>query len=222
MKKNMEDEQKRDKPISKTVISRLPRYYRFLGMIEAEGVSKTSSSDLARRMGLTASQIRQDLNCFGGFGQQGYGYNVSELKKDIGDILGINNNYSCVLFGAGNIGMAISQHLNFSALGFKLTAIFDINKNLIGKKIYGVEIHDVSEYESLKEKLNPKAAILCTPDEVGFETTKLLYDSGVRYFWNFSHYNINKDFEDAIVENVHLNDSLMTLCYAITNDDKID
>ncbi len=170
-------------------------------------------------MGLTASQIRQDFNHFGGFGQQGYGYNVEQLRKSIGKIIGIENSYKIILVGAGNLGKAVAQHLNFTKRGFELIGIFDSNEALAGKKIAG---HEVIAFDNLDEfcKNNaPKAAILCVPSLAGKKVTEKLWECGITSFWNFSHYNINEDFPEAIVENVHLNDSLMTLCYNITDSE---
>ncbi len=206
-----------DHQIPKTVIARLPRYYRFLGMLLDEGFERISSGELSQRMGLTASQIRQDLNHFGGFGQQGYGYNVEQLRQSIGEIIGISNNYKVILVGAGNLGKAIAQHLNFQKRGFELIGIFDSNKNLEGKKINDFEITHFDKIYDFCEKHNPTTAILCIPTDAGKAVTKVLYDCGIRSYWNFSHYSITDDYPDAVTENVHLNDSLMTLCFNITN-----
>ncbi len=206
-----------DHQIPKTVIARLPRYYRFLGMLLEEGFERISSGELSQRMGLTASQIRQDLNHFGGFGQQGYGYNVEQLRKSIGEIIGISNNYKVILVGAGNLGKAIAQHLNFQKRGFELIGIFDSNKNLEGKKINDFEITHFDKIYDFCQKHKPTTAILCIPTDAVKAVTKELYDCGIKSYWNFSHYNITDDYPDAVVENVHLNDSLMTLCFNITN-----
>lgn len=205
--------------ISKSVISRLPRYYRFLGILIDEGVERISSGELSVRMGLTASQIRQDFNHFGGFGQQGYGYNVEQLRQSIGKIIGIDRYYKIVMVGAGNLGRAIAQHLNFNKRGFELTGIFDSDEKLTGLDINGLKVMHFDEINNFCEANKPVAAILCVPSYAGKKVTQRLAECGINCFWNFSHYNINDDFPDAIVENVHLNDSLMTLCYNLTNSE---
>ncbi|MBQ8210804.1 MAG: redox-sensing transcriptional repressor Rex [Clostridia bacterium] len=205
--------------ISKSVISRLPRYYRFLGILLNEGIDKISSNALSERMGLTASQIRQDLNQFGGFGQQGYGYNVKTLRENIGDIIGVNCKYDIILVGAGNLGRAIAQHINFSKLGFNLTAIFDSDEKLTGIDINSLKIKHFSEIEHFCKENTPKTAILCIPTAAVKPVADKLIECGINSFWNFSHYNINDDHPDALVENVHLKDSLLTLCYNITNSE---
>lgn len=205
--------------ISKSVISRLPRYYRFLGILLDEGVTRISSGELSNRMGLTASQIRQDFNHFGGFGQQGYGYNVEQLRQSIGHIIGIDNNYKIILVGAGNLGRAIALHLNFNKRGFNLIGIFDSDEKLTGRKISNISIMQFDDIDSFCKNEKPDAAILCIPSVAGKKVTEKLVECGINTFWNFSHYNINEDFPSATVENVHLNDSLMTLCYNITNSE---
>lgn len=205
--------------IPKTVIARLPRYYRFLGILLKEGHEKISSKNLSERMGLTASQIRQDLNHFGGFGQQGYGYNIEELRKSIGQIIGIENSYKVILVGAGNLGRAIAQHLNFQTKGFELVGIFDSDEKLEGVEINDISIRSFGTIEEFCKENEPAAAILCIPSYAGNSVTKKLVQCGIKAFWNFSHYNISDDFPDILVENVHLNDSLMTLCYNITNSE---
>lgn len=206
--------------IPKNVISRLPRYYRFLGMLLDEGMERISSNDLSKRMGLTASQIRQDLNHFGGFGQQGYGYNITQLREQIGHIIGIDNYYNIILIGAGNLGRAIVQYQNFQKRGFNLVAIFDSDEKLTGIRIGDFAIRHISQLEEFCTEHNPTAAILCIPSNEGKAVTEKLVGCNIKAFWNFSHYNISEDFPDTVVENVHLNDSLMTLCYNITNSEE--
>ena len=205
--------------VSASVIRRLPRYHRFLYDLRQKGVHKISSRELAELMSLTASQIRQDFNCFGGFGQQGYGYNVDALYEEIGNILGLNENRKIILLGAGNLGMALTQHLSFEAKGFRLVGIFEKNPKLIGQEINGVRIYSESDLEEFCRKVKPDAAILCLPKEVVQELGDRLISYGIRAFWNFSHYDLglhHKDKEKPIaVENVHLGDSLMTLCYQV-------
>lgn len=212
---------KNNTSIPKNVISRLPRYYRFLGMLLDEGLERISSGELSSRMGLTASQIRQDLNHFGGFGQQGYGYNVVQLRENIGHIIGIDNYFKVILVGVGNLGKAIAQHLNFQKRGFELIGIFDSDKSLAGTEINNTVIKDFDKIAEFCEKHNPTAAILCIPSSAGKAVTEKLVECNIKAFWNFSHYSIADDFPDTIVENVHLNDSLMTLCYNITNSEEL-
>ena len=208
--------------ISNSVIRRLPRYYRFLGELEDQGISKISSRELSERMHLTASQIRQDLNCFGGFGQQGYGYNVSELRKEIGHILGVDNRKKTILIGAGNLGTAIAVHINFKKSGCDLIGIFDSNKKIVGNPLGKLTITDIDDLEEFCKKNSPEIAVLCIPKSVTKEIVDRLMGLGIRSFWNFSHYDINVEHNNIIVENVHLGDSLMTLSYGVNNnlDDK--
>ncbi len=204
--------------ISVQVIKRLPRYYRFLGELLDKNITRISSRELSDRMHITASQIRQDLNCFGVFGQQGYGYSVYALHEEIGHILGISHQYSAIMIGAGNLGRAISTHMSFEKRGFRLTAIFDSDKNKIGQKIRDIEITDSAELESFCHECHPDVAILCVPKAASPALARRLYVCGVKNYWNFSHYDLSLDFDDVIVENVHLNDSLMILCYRITDN----
>ncbi len=201
--------------ISKSVIRRLPRYYRFLTELEENGTERVSSGKLAEIMRSTASQVRQDLNCFGGFGHQGYGYSVTYLKGEIAKILGLDKNFKAVLVGAGHIGTAIAAHMKFENLGFRLVGIFDNNQSIFGSKINELEIRDVSELQSFCADNNIDAAFLCIPKDEAPEIVGSLYSSGVRCFWNFTHYYIQGDYPDATVENVHLSDILMTLCYSM-------
>ncbi len=203
--------------ISVSVIRRLPRYYRFLGELSDAGISKISSRELAEKMRLTASQIRQDLNCFGGFGQQGYGYNVSELRQEIGHILGVDSRKKVILIGAGNLGTALAMHIDFEKSGCRLIGIFDSNKNIEGQELAGVKITDVARLEQFCSAEQPDIAVLCTPKDVTKDLVKRLTGVNVRSFWNFSHYDINVDFDDIVVENVHLSDSLMILSYGVNN-----
>lgn len=202
-----------DKNISKSVIRRLPRYYRFLGELLNEGVEKISSGQLAERMRLTASQIRQDLNCFGGFGQMGYGYNVAELRGQIGAILHLTDSRSVILIGAGNLGRAVAQHIYFTRYGFDLIGIFDRDSTLSGEKISGIPVSTTDRICEFCSENAPDMAILCIPREGAAEIVKTLVDCGVTAFWNFSHYDIHADYPETSVENVHLTDSLMTLSY---------
>ncbi|MBQ9247697.1 MAG: redox-sensing transcriptional repressor Rex [Ruminococcus sp.] len=209
------------KGVSIQVIRRLPRYYRFLSELEAQGVDKISSTKLADVMSSTASQIRQDLNCFGGFGQQGYGYSVPILREEIGKILGLDHIHKTVLIGAGNLGRAIATHLNFENLGFQLTAIFEKDEKLIGTMLRGIRVLPDEEIERYITSGQVDTAVLAMPKEAVEKMADRLYSVGIRNFWNFSHYDISRKYDDVTVENVHLSDSLMTLCYRI-NEKKMN
>ena len=204
--------------ISNSVIRRLPRYYRFLGELEDQQLSKISSRELSERMHLTASQIRQDLNCFGGFGQHGYGYNVSELRKEIGRILGVDKHRKTILIGAGNLGTALAVHINFEKSGCSLIGIFDSNKKIVGNPLGKLTITDIDDLEKFCRENKPEVAVLCIPKSVTKEIVDRLTELGVRSFWNFSHYDINVEHKNIIVENVHLGDSLLTLSYGVNNN----
>lgn len=208
------------KQISMPVIRRLPRYHRFLSELESQGVERISSNQLATIMRSTASQIRQDLNCFGGFGQQGYGYPVSQLKDEIGKILGIDKGFNAILLGAGNLGRAVATHMNFNRQGFELTAVFDKNDDVIGTMLRGLTIMSDDEIEAYCTQHRVDAAFLCLPRNSVKPLIDKLYSLGIKNFWNFSHYDIKNDYNDVIVENVHLSDSLMTLCYRINEQQK--
>lgn len=204
--------------ISNPVIRRLPRYYRFLGDLRAAGMSRISSRELSERMGLTASQIRQDLNCFGGFGQQGYGYQIELLQEEIGKILGIDCPKPAILIGAGNLGRAMAQHIDFEKRGFYLTGIFDKKESLFGQVIRGLPIRDVADLDEFCREQMPNSAILCIPKEEAQVLVEQLVKLGIKGFWNFSHYDIAFKYPQIAVENVHFGDSLMTLSYSIEND----
>lgn len=208
---------KNDK-ISMSVIRRLPRYYRFLLELKSNGALRVSSRELAEKMGASASQIRQDLNCFGGFGQQGYGYDVPKLFDEISSILGLDHHYNAILLGVGNLGRAVINHVAFESRGFHLTALFDKNPELIGTRVKELPVRDIAELEEYCKAHRTDAAFLCLPRDSVEALGEILYNSGIRYFWNFSHFDLTMKYPDVIMENVHLNDSLMTLCYRITED----
>ncbi|NLK70608.1 MAG: redox-sensing transcriptional repressor Rex [Clostridiales bacterium] len=203
--------------VSPSVIKRLPRYYRFLGELDAQNVTRISSRELSEKMGITASQIRQDLNCFGGFGQQGYGYNVKALQIEIGRILGLNSSRKTILIGAGNLGKAIAAHINFKLRGFELIGIFDKDPAVCGLDLSGIKVTNIDELEEFCKKNSPVAAILCIPKTASQEIANKLISYGIKGFWNFSHYDLRLDYEDIVVENVHLGDSLMVLSYGLHN-----
>lgn len=200
--------------ISPSVIRRLPRYYRFLGQLLKQGETRISSKRLAEMMRLTASQIRQDLNCFGGFGQQGYGYNVAALREEIAGILGLDVCDKMILIGAGNLGRALVVNTDFTRFGYQLAGIFDSDPQLFGTKIQDVEVQNISALEDFCRAEKPSMAILCIPRTAAKQTVECLVPLGVNAFWNFTHYDIQFDHPEVSVENVHLTDSLMTLSYS--------
>lgn len=193
------------------VIKRLPVYYRTLKDLNISQEEKISSLELSKKTGFTASQIRQDLGYFGEFGRNGYGYNVSSLYKTIGHILGMDSFLDTIIIGAGNLARAIIYHKDFFERGIKIVGIFDKNKELIGKKIDEKEILDIKDLEIFCSKNKPKIAVLCLPKDGASNLVPKLISYGINGFWNFSNFNINKNYKDIVVENVYLNDSLMTL-----------
>lgn len=198
--------------ISKAVISRLPRYYRYLSDLIEENVDHISSSDLAKRMHVTASQIRQDLNNFGGFGQQGYGYNIIYLHSEIGKLLGIDRQNKVIIIGAGHLGKALANYQNFSKRGFLVKALFDIDKRVIGTVIRGAQVYDLSELEHFLSHNEVDIAALTLPRNQAMDVATRLVDSGVRAIWNFAHTDLQLG-ENVLIENVHLSESLMQLSY---------
>lgn len=199
--------------ISISVIKRLPRYYRFLQHLKENGIVRISSKELADKMGLTASQIRHDFNCFGGFGQQGYGYNVPELYGKIGDILGLNIERKTILIGAGNLGKAVCNKIFSVNSGFKLIGIFDKNEAICGNIIRGIPVRSIDYIENFCIDNRPVCAVVCIPSNDMKELTDILIKLGIKSFWNFSNYDIAMAHPEVLVENVHLTDSLMTLGY---------
>ena len=201
-----------EKSISKAVIRRLPRYYRYLGELLEEGVERISSNELSSKMHVTASQIRQDLNNFGGFGQQGYGYNVPYLYAEIGKILGLDRTHHIIIIGAGNLGQALANYVKFEKRGFKVVGIFDINPVLKGISIRGNEIRMMDELPEFLRENDVQIATLTLPKAYAEETANLLVENGIKAIWNFAHLDLAVP-EDVIVENVHLSESLMRLSY---------
>lgn len=207
-----------NKGISKAVIGRLPRYYRYLGELLEQGVERISSNDLSERMSVTASQIRQDLNNFGGFGQQGYGYNVQYLYDEIATILGLDEVHNMIIVGAGNLGQALANYVNFEKRGFKLVGIFDQNVDLAGKKIRDIEIRPMNEIADFLKNTKVEIATLTVPKEVVEEVADMLVENGIRALWNFAHIDLNLRLpKNVMVENVHLSESLMKLSYSLTS-----
>lgn len=201
--------------ISLSVVKRLPRYYRFLGELKSNGIYRISSNELSRKMGLTASQIRQDFNNFGGFGQQGYGYNVAELQSEIGNIIGLSECHRTIILGAGNMGRAVANHIFFDNKGFMLIGVFDRKESLTGQMIRGIPIRHTDGLDEFCRENMPEVAVICLPPEAAKELTPQLIKLGIKAFWNFSHYDIALNYPDIPVENVHIGDTLMTLCYKI-------
>ncbi len=204
-----------ERGISRAVIGRLPRYYRYLGELLEAGVERISSSDLSKKMRVTASQIRQDLNNFGGFGQQGYGYNVKYLYTEIGKILGLNREHPIIIIGAGNLGQALANYASFEKSGFTLKGLFDVNPRLEGVSIRGIPVRMMDDLEEFLQKNEIEIAILTLPKSQAIEVAELVIENGIRAIWNFAHTDLNLP-EDVIVENVHLSDSLMKLSYNIS------
>jgi AT-rich DNA-binding protein len=208
------------KNISMAVIKRLPKYHRYLSELLKNDVDRISSKELSERIGFTASQIRQDLNCFGDFGQQGYGYNVEELYNQISHILGLTREYSAVIIGAGNIGQAIANYTRFDKLGFNLMAIFDANPKIIGLKIRDVEIRDIDALPEFLKQNHIDIGIICVPRINGQKVCDILVSNDVKGIWNFAPVDLEAP-EDVIIENVHLSESLMTLTYQINERDNM-
>lgn len=200
--------------ISPAVIKRLPRYYRYLGDLLELGVNRISSKELSERMQVTASQIRQDLNNFGGFGQQGYGYNVSSLYNEIAKILGLDKTYNIIIIGAGNLGSAITNYTDFAKRGFFVKQIFDNNEELIGKKIGNVEILDINGLEGYLKDNSIDIAALTIPKEVAVSTANFLVSCGIKAIWNFAPVDLKLP-KDVVVENIHLSDTLMRISYSL-------
>ena len=202
--------------VSDAVIRRLPRYYRYLHDLHRKGIVRISSSSLGEKMGITASQIRQDLSCFGEFGQQGYGYNVEELRAEIGHILGVDRQHRVIVVGAGNLGRALINNFRFHDSGFLLEAAFDVSPNLIGTEVGGVPVLNMTELERFIPEHRPDVAVLTVPQAVAQSTANRLIDLGIRGFWNFTNVELTSTVENVRFEDVHFADSLLTLSYRIT------
>ena len=208
-----------EKEISQAVIGRLPRYFRYLGELKDEGVDRLSSQDLRDLMKVTASQIRQDFNNFGGFGQQGYGYNVEYLYTEIGKILGLDKQHNFIIIGAGNLGRALGNYLNFERRGFIFKGMFDSNPALVGQDVRGIRVMSMEEMENFVQQNEIDIAVLTIPKTSAVEVAERLVNNGVKAIWNFAHVDLNVP-EGIQVENVHLSDSLMKLSYNINRYQK--
>ena len=202
------------------VIKRLPKYYRYLTTMQRNGVEKVSSSELARIMGTTASQVRQDFNCFGGFGQQGIGYKVDTLQSEVSKLLFGDNGekLSTILLGVGRLGNAVSSFLTRDVTGYRLLAAFDVREDVVGTEMNGVPVRHIRDLAEFCNANHPQVAVLCIPRESAAELSSTLVSLGIKGFWNFSHYDLSVDYSDIIVENVHLGDSLMSLGYRMRNE----
>ena len=201
-----------EKGISQAVIGRLPRYFRYLGELKDEGVERISSQELSQLMKVTASQIRQDFNNFGGFGQQGYGYNVEFLYNEIGKILGLDKTHNLIIIGAGNLGQALGNYMNFERRGFILKGIFDKNPALLGKKVREIEVQPMEKVEEFVRENDIDIAVLTIPKTGAVAVAEILVANGIKAIWNFAHVDLNVP-KGIQVENVHLSDSLMKLSY---------
>lgn len=208
--------------VSLPVIRRLPKYYRYLGEMIQNGVTKVSSSELAKTMGTTASQVRQDFNCFGGFGQQGIGYNTQMLREEIATLIFGSQKLKTVLIGVGSLGHTISKWITSEDRGYNLMAAFDIDKALIGQEVCGAPILPVDTLSEYCTEHKPQVAVLCIPREPARSLAPTLVNLGIKSFWNFSHYDLSVNNPDITVENVHLGDSLMTLAFLTHNGDNIE
>lgn len=200
------------KGISQAVIRRMPRYYRYLGELLENGVERISSKELSGRMHVTASQIRQDLNNFGGFGTQGYGYNVQYLYDEIGRILGLTRVHNVALFGVGNLGAAIANYVSFEKLPFKMVGLFDVDPSKKGREIGGIPIRMLDEFSDFVADNRVDIAVLTLPKDAAMPVADHLVSLGIKAFWNFAHVDLVVP-SDVVVENVHLSDSLMQLSY---------
>jgi len=202
--------------ISPAVVRRLPRYYRYLRELLTQGITRISSSELSARMNVTASQIRQDLNCFGGFGQQGYGYNVRYLYEQIGELLGVSEGYRAVIVGAGNLGRALVSSHMFERRGVVRTAMFDTDENVIGRTFGGVPVYNVAGLAEYVRAARIDIGVLTTPKDAAPAEARRLAEAGIKGIWNFSNQELSlPDYPDVVIENMHMGDSLMMLCFAM-------
>ena len=209
-----------DKKVSQAVIRRMPKYYTHLKELQAQGVMKISSRDLGQQMGLTASQVRQDFNCFGGFGQQGYGYPVDGLIESISEILGLGRQKTVILIGVGNLGRALMNNFNYFQNGFELIGAFDRSPNIVGTTQQGTLVRDASELRAFCMEHHPDVAVLTIPRESVHEIAGLLCDCGVKGIWNFTNVELHLEYSDVKVENVHLAESLMVLSYKLSAQER--
>lgn len=207
-----------EKEISQAVISRLPRYFRYLGDLKDEGIERISSQELSDIMQVTASQIRQDFNNFGGFGQQGYGYNVGYLYEEIGKILGLDKEHNLIIIGAGHLGQALVNYMNFERRGFIFRGVFDCNPAIYGMKIRELAVQPMENMETFVKENNIDIAVLTIPKSGAAAVAEQLVSYGIKAIWNFAHVDLNVP-KEIQVENVHLSDSLMKLSFNLASHD---
>ena len=203
--------------VSNAVIKRLPRYHRYLGDLIAEGRLRISSAELSKIMNVTASQIRQDLNCFGGFGQQGYGYNIKYLYGKISELLGVTQGFKAVIVGAGNLGRALAATHMFERRGVDRIALFDVDEKLVGTEICGIKVYHTDELFEFCRSQKIDIGVLTVPKDAAYHVARTMASAGVKGIWNFANMELSLEDKSAIVENMHMGDSLMTLCYEIKN-----
>jgi len=208
---------KNDKKISTPVLRRLPKYYRHLEELSRAGVSKISSKELSKLINVTASQIRQDLNCFGGFGQQGYGYNVDRLRDSLAEILGVTRRYTAIIVGVGHLGQALANHNTLTRSGVDLAALFDISPDVVGSEVAGHVVQNITQAASFCRDNNVDIAILTLPKGEASAVANILAEAGVRGFWNFANTELSVNHEGVSIENVYMGDSLMKLCYDVSD-----
>ena len=201
--------------VSTAVIKRLPRYHRYLGELMRDGIFRISSAQLSHIMNVTASQIRQDLNCFGGFGQQGYGYNIKYLYDKISELLGVTQGYTAVICGAGNLGRALASTRMFGRRGVERLALFDIDEKIVGTEIYGIKVYHIDELYDFCKREQVDIGVLTVPKEAAYKVAVTMAHAGVKGIWNFANTELELDFDSVTVENVHMGDSLMRLCYEL-------
>ena len=209
---------KNDKKISTPVLRRLPKYYRHLEELSRKGIEKISSKDLSRLINVTASQIRQDLNCFGGFGQQGYGYNVKTLRDNLADILGVTKRFTAIMIGVGHLGQAIANHTTLTRSGVDLVALFDVSSDVVGTEVAGITVKNIAEAHRFCLENRVDIAILTLPKSEALPVANVLANAGVKGFWNFTNAEISIPGKSVSVENVYMGDSLMKLCYDVQED----
>ncbi len=209
----------KEKKISSAIIRRLPRYYRYLGELKARGVDRISSGEFSKLMRVTASQIRQDLNSFGGFGQQGYGYNVNNLHEEIGRILGIDHVHNIIVIGAGNFGKALAGYSDIEKRGFRIKALFDKDENKVGKTYSGIKTYPMDMITDYIRDNDIEIVALTVPKDAAIELADMLKDTDIKGIWNFAHTDLNMP-DSIVVENVHLSESVMRLCYNMLNKNK--
>ena len=208
--------------ISQAVIRRLPRYYRYLRELITQGKMRISSGELADLMNVTASQIRQDLNCFGGFGQQGYGYNIKYLHGKISELLGVTQGYTAVICGAGNLGKALASTRMFGRRGVTRLALFDIDEKIVNTEIYGIKVYHIDELYDFCQDNKVSIGVLTVPKEAAYKVAMTMARAGVKGIWNFANTELELDCDSVVVENIHLGDSLMRLCYEVKTRDEVD